>query len=86
MPPSQSLPGLSPALCERGQSAQSDPTLPGQQEALDPQLQLLYLQLLVVEFPGGVVQGGAIRVFSHEPFAVAGLLTDNARLFTFAFQ
>lgn len=39
----------------------------------------------MVEFSGGIIQSSAIRVFSHEPFAVAGLLTDNARFFTFAF-
>jgi hypothetical protein len=45
-----------------------------------------YFQLLVVEFSGGVIQGSAVRVFPQEPLAVTGLLTDDARLFTFAFQ
>lgn len=56
----------------------------GLQEALDHK-HVPYLQLLLVEFSGGIIQGSTICVFSHEPFAVAGLLTDNARFFTFAF-
>lgn len=45
-----------------------------------------YLQLLVVEFSGGVIQGSTVRVFPQEPLAVSSLLTDDARFFTFAFQ
>lgn len=56
----------------------------GLQEALDHS-HVPYLQLLVVEFSGGIIQGSTIRVFSHEPFAVTGLLSDNARFSTFAF-
>lgn len=53
---------------------------------LDPQSHVLYLQLLVVEFSGGVIQGRAVRVLSQEPLAVVGLLIDKAGLFTFAIQ
>lgn len=45
-----------------------------------------YLQLLVVEFSGGVIQGSAVGIFPHEPLAVTRLLTEDARLFTFALQ
>lgn len=45
-----------------------------------------YLQLLVVEFSGGVIQGSAVRILPQEPLAVISLLTDDAGLFTFAFQ
>lgn len=76
--------GVLGAVCKEDKGHDVQPRACGLQEAARPRP--TYLQLLVVEFSGGVVQGSAVRVLPQEPLAVTRLLTEDARLFTFAFQ